>query len=523
MTGQRYHFLDGLRGVAMLLGLVLHAAISFVGFEAWPAVDVKSEPKIFAPILDSIHGFRMPLFFLVSGFFSAMMFRKRGLQGLVKQRLLRIGVPLVVGVIIFAPLMMVLAEWGGTVKAERAESGSDSQGEVWQAVMHGDAEELAQVLDAGGDPEEVDEAGIPALHLAAVINRGDLVRVLVENGANLESRGGDGGTALLSAAFFGRVDSVTALIDLGADVDAKNKQENTVLQAATMDFGIVEMVGGSLGIEVTEEMLGEREEVADLLRESGAVERGNDGLGWYWAGVFWPLFHHLWFLYYLMWLLLFFVLLAWMVRKTGWRLPDRVVAAPWCLLWLVPLTWWAQNGMPGTFGPGTATGIFPWVAKLVYYGIFFFFGALCFGRGIWEERVGKIWWAWILLAVPFYLMGTAWNNGEMALQGHLCAAIYCWLMIIGMMGLFRRFLNDGRASVRYLSDASYWLYLTHMPLMIGLQILISNWNFPVLAKFAIVLLGPTALLLVVYEYAVRYTWVGAILNGRKARVLKEPV
>ena len=104
----------------MLLGIVLHGAMSFLGFPIWPAVDVKSDPVAWGFLLDVIHGFRMPLFFLVSGFFTAMMWKKRGTGGLVKQRLLRIGVPLLIGTIIVAPLMMGLAAWGGKVKAEQS-------------------------------------------------------------------------------------------------------------------------------------------------------------------------------------------------------------------------------------------------------------------------------------------------------------------------------------------------------------------------------------------------------------------
>ena len=29
--------------------------------------------------------------------------------------------------------------------------------------------------------------------------------------------------------------------------------------------------------------------------------------------------------------------------------------------------------------------------------------------------------------------------------------------------------------MRYLSDASYWLYLTHLPLVIGAQMLLVTW------------------------------------------------
>ena len=54
--------------------------------------------------------------------------------------------------------------------------------------------------------------------------------------------------------------------------------------------------------------------------------------------------------------------------------------------------------------------------------------------------------------------------------------------------------------------------------MIVVQILISAWEAPLLLKLVIVITSVTAILLAVYEWTVRYTWVGAILNGRKIRV-----
>ena len=48
-------------------------------------------------------------------------------------------------------------------------------------------------------------------------------------------------------------------------------------------------------------------------------------------------------------------------------------------------------------------------------------------------------------------------------------AAYAWMMTLGLMGLFRTAMGEGNARVRYLSDASYWLYLIHLPLIIALQ------------------------------------------------------
>ena len=517
IDGQRYHFLDGLRGVAMLLGIVLHGAMSFLGFPIWPAVDVKSDPVAWGFLLDVIHGFRMPLFFLVSGFFTAMMWKKRGTGGLVKQRLLRIGVPLLIGTIIVAPLMMGLAAWGGKVKAEQS-AGWEGRG-LEGVIAEGDLEKVTVLLEGGADPNGVDQGGTPMLGLAAVAGREEMVELLIDKGADIEGKGADGGTAIMTAAFFGRVEAVEMLIEKGADVNAQNNQGNTVLQAATMNFKVVETVGEAFGIPIDEGMPERREKCAEILREAGAVDERNSSMDWYWMGVFIPVFHHLWFLYYLLWLVAFFVPVALIWRKLGWRIPDWMIKTPGCLIWLIPLTTWPQMhmNMPGIFGPGTAVGIFPWPAKLGYYAIFFFFGAMCFGRGWWKEKVGTRWWAWFLAAVPFFWFGRLWSlDGEM-INGSVCAVAYAWLVIVGMMGLFRRYLNGGHPKWRYLSDSSYWLYLAHMPPIIALQILLSGWEFPAVLKFLLICLSVTGVLVVVYEYLVRYTWIGAILNGRKYR------
>lgn len=515
MTGKRYHFLDGLRGVAMLLGIVLHGLMSFLEFPIWPVVDVESNPDFFWVLFDAIHGFRMPLFFMVSGFFTAMMWKKRGAKGLVKQRALRIGVPLVVGTIVLVPMIMALGYWGGQVKAERREAPMGNG--LRSAILENDLGRVEGLLNQGADANEKDEGGSRVLHLAATMGRAEIAERLIEAGAEVDGEGMDGGTALMSAAFFGRVETVRMLIAKGADVNAQNKQGNTVLDTATMDFSVVKMVGEALAIPIDEGMAERREECAEMLRVAGASDDKDHSMDWYWMGVFAPIFHHLWFLYYLLWLVAIFVPVALVWRKLGWRIPDWMIRTPGCLLWLIPLTLWPQMHMPGLFGPGTAIGIFPWGTKLGYYAIFFFFGAMCFGQGWWEDKAGKIWWAWLLVALPVFWFGRQWIHDDDPFAGQVCAVVYVWLMIVGFMGLFRRYLNVGHPGFRYLSDSSYWLYLAHMPLILALQIWLSNWEFPALIKFPLICLSVTGVLLVVYEYFVRYTWIGAVLNGRKYR------
>jgi hypothetical protein len=388
------------------------------------------------------------------------------------------------------------------------------------AIIEDQVDEVREILASGGDPNGEDEAGRPMLTVAATMGRSECVQVLLENGAEVDGRAADEGTALISAAFFGRTQSVKVLLAAGADVEAQDSKGTTALDAATMDFGIVKAVARMIAVPVGEGMAERRNEVAQILIDEGGVrneKKEGELMDLYWLGVFWPIFHHLWFLYDLMWLLVIFLPGYRVVRRLGWRLPDVAVSVPWCLLWVVPLTWWFQSGMPGTFGPGTSTGLFPWGAKLAYYGIFFFFGATCYGRGIWETRVARIWWVWLLAAMPLFWFGRQWVRAVEPAAGYLLASLYCWVMIIGMMGFFRRFLNGGQPKVRYLSDSAYWLYLAHLPVMMAVQILISGWGLPLVLKLVIVIGGVTAVLLVIYELVVRYSWIGAILNGRKYR------
>ncbi|MDE2906639.1 MAG: acyltransferase family protein, partial [Acidobacteriota bacterium] len=109
----RFHDLDALRGFAMLLGILLHAGVFLVPVEYWPvhepwAWETPPEANVYAWILSVIHGFRMPLFFLLSGFFTAMLWQSRGLQRLWRHRLNRLGLPLAAGMFTVVPAIVWL-------------------------------------------------------------------------------------------------------------------------------------------------------------------------------------------------------------------------------------------------------------------------------------------------------------------------------------------------------------------------------------------------------------------------------
>ena len=99
----RFHYMDNLRALAMLSGVVFHAALAYSPLlhPYFPTADRAQSPVIDGCIW-FLHLFRMPLFFLVAGFFAAMLLRKRGMGGMFVNRLRRIALPLV----IFCPLVI---------------------------------------------------------------------------------------------------------------------------------------------------------------------------------------------------------------------------------------------------------------------------------------------------------------------------------------------------------------------------------------------------------------------------------
>ena len=89
-----------------------------------------------------------------------------------------------------------------------------------------------------------------------------------------------------------------------------------------------------------------------------------------------------------------------------------------------------------------------------------------------------------------------------------------WLWSFALIGLFLRHVGQPRAWLAYLADSSYWVYLVHLPLTIGLGALLYGLPVPALAKMLINVLATTALCLASYHLCVRFTAVGRLLTGR---------
>jgi len=102
----RLDYLDATRAFALLLGVVFHASLSFTPFfMGWAVQDISTSPLVSDFILVS-HSFRMELFFLLAGFFGYGLLQRQGLNGFLRSRAVRLGVPFVVGWFLLRPLVV---------------------------------------------------------------------------------------------------------------------------------------------------------------------------------------------------------------------------------------------------------------------------------------------------------------------------------------------------------------------------------------------------------------------------------
>ena len=102
----------------MLLGLVLHSALTYnvtVHGESWSLKDPETTHIFSDSLVFLIHSFRMPIFFVVAGFFGAMLFYERQPLRMVKNRVSRIILPFVVFLFLLWPIIIFVFGYTGAV------------------------------------------------------------------------------------------------------------------------------------------------------------------------------------------------------------------------------------------------------------------------------------------------------------------------------------------------------------------------------------------------------------------------
>ena len=91
---QRYHNLDFLRAFAMLMGLVIHAPMLFwvPDFAKVFGIDNIAPAEEWVNVIGRfISSWRMPVFFLLSGFFAILVIERKGTSQFLLDRVIRVG------------------------------------------------------------------------------------------------------------------------------------------------------------------------------------------------------------------------------------------------------------------------------------------------------------------------------------------------------------------------------------------------------------------------------------------------
>ena len=375
----------------MLLGLVLHSALGYAThtFGVFSTFHDKAHSDLLMWVIFFIHLFRMPLFFLLAGFFGNLLWHKYGTQAMLRNRVKRILLPLAGSWVFLFPLTILCAAF---------------------TVLGG-------------------PAGI-----AGIASQ-------LENGALLA-------------------------------------QNNLTF--------------------------------ADLFTQLGLI--------------------HLWFLYFLM---LFYIGMAWLlvggrrlpvsVKSTAKNFIRKALYSPGGLVFVVVLTWLSLLSMPAanlhTTGLEGTNALLPPLRILIAYFVFF-----AFGWGLFQQQgqlsfFRKQAWQYTGLGVAAaglyggLILHPYFASNHLLQTGAGAAAI--WLLSVGILGLSLRYTNKPSATFNYLSNASYWVYLVHLPLTLLLPGFLLNAPLPALLKFFLVCTGTTLLSLLSYQWFVRSTRLGLFFNGRQ--------
>jgi peptidoglycan/LPS O-acetylase OafA/YrhL len=249
-------------------------------------------------------------------------------------------------------------------------------------------------------------------------------------------------------------------------------------------------------------------------------------------------FGHLWFLYYL---LIFYALtlaIRWLVLAVDPRGVlaagcDRVVNFLMRGVWgpaliALPIAaylyqledWNEWIGLPAPFF------VTPDVKALVGYGVAFGLGWLLNRQLQAVLDLQKIWYLYLVLAIGLTIfclatIGTTprWSGGVLTGTDRLLytaaytVGLWCW--VFAFVGAAVRFLSTPHPVTRYLADASYWIYLMHLSTLIFFVTLLRPFDWHWSIKLAISVGGSMPILLLTYHWFVRFTWIGAMLNGRR--------
>ncbi len=231
--------------------------------------------------------------------------------------------------------------------------------------------------------------------------------------------------------------------------------------------------------------------------------------------------YHLWFLYYLIFITVLSFGLATCMRRIpsvsrfvqrsfNWLMRRRLFFILTLSIVVFALLVWMWDTWIST-----SVSFTPNLPVLVAYSVFYFFGWVLFkSRGLLDSFL-KFDRQYLGLAVLVFTGKEIYHSAMGDVVYGALNAIVVWFFVFGFIGVFMRMFSNHSSSLRYISDASYWVYLIHLPLTGFIPGLLVDLPVSAFVKFLIVVALTTVFSFATYHTLVRGTFIGKFLNGRK--------
>ncbi|MGB3006840.1 MAG: acyltransferase family protein [Chitinophagaceae bacterium] len=230
---------------------------------------------------------------------------------------------------------------------------------------------------------------------------------------------------------------------------------------------------------------------------------------------------HLWFLYYLIIFYVFSLGFIFIFKKQLNKLKETlsiyITNISFAKLLIACLFLLFIFFINKTSIPGVYTGIKPSLTYFLYYGFFFALGWILQINVKSVESLKKN--SWLLFFIGTSLSAILFFKGS-TFTGpvhYLTMSLQIISLIAGFTGLFIRYFNTENKVWRYCSDATYWVYLVHLSLVVSFQVILLNSPIYFWFRLPIVLIAAFSISLLSYHFFVRFTVIGEFLHGKRSR------
>ena len=163
----------------------------------------------------------------------------------------------------------------------------------------------------------------------------------------------------------------------------------------------------------------------------------------------------------------------------------------------------------------------PWL--LLYYAVFFSFGWLLAKRNAMLGTLASH-WHWLLplgllcRVASYYILRFPDRSIPFSFGVDFITGVFSWSLVGGLVGAALVFVPRQHYWLNYLSGASYWNYLIHLLVLLGVQLMLYRIDLPIPVSYLILVGVTMAILLSSYEFLVRRSWLSRFLGESPALV-----